>query len=526
MPVALLVFVGAATLMAVAQAGFFPDDAYITFRYARNLASGQGLVYNAGERHLGTSGPGYALLLGALGTIFGGARIPIAADVIAWGSLVAGAAGLYALFGGRGWKPLGLVAGLLYITMPLVRGAYGFEVLPQLACVIWAFHFYFKSLEQLNPAWYAALLLGAATWLRPDALLFAAPLLIHYWCQRVRQSELQPRHWIRALPWRETVLALSMILAGMFALRVYYGVWMPTTFAAKKAQYLSSWDPFFIGVWKWLGDSYLKRLTPTAATAILALFGLSWVSYAVKVDRLKPLPVLLSACLLHTAFYSATLPCYTWYYAPEGLMLAVLGGLAAHYLLNALSAQRNLGYAAWAAVGVLAFWHSRLEFKAAQEFSQLAGEATKVQTYRGLGRWLKQNTLATESVGLAEVGVVGWESERPITDQFFLVVPGDADSVRRKAFDTAFKSRRPTIIAESPQLFGSMQGHLWFQRDYEYWTSFPSGNKRPLTAAEGRKLQRMDKLEIDLWRRRKQPIPSEQAGENAKRYIRLLESGG
>src|SRR4030081_2329551 len=39
------------------------DDAYITFRYARNLAEGLGLVYNPGEWVLGTTAPLWAVLL-------------------------------------------------------------------------------------------------------------------------------------------------------------------------------------------------------------------------------------------------------------------------------------------------------------------------------------------------------------------------------------------------------------------------------------------------------------------------------
>src|ERR1043165_4126390 len=46
------------------------DDAYITFRYARNLAQGLGLVYNPGEWVLGTTTPLWAAIL-ALGYRFG-----------------------------------------------------------------------------------------------------------------------------------------------------------------------------------------------------------------------------------------------------------------------------------------------------------------------------------------------------------------------------------------------------------------------------------------------------------------------
>lgn len=39
------------------------EDAYITFRYARNLANGNGFVYNVSERIYGTTTPLFTLLL-------------------------------------------------------------------------------------------------------------------------------------------------------------------------------------------------------------------------------------------------------------------------------------------------------------------------------------------------------------------------------------------------------------------------------------------------------------------------------
>lgn len=42
------------------------DDAYITFRYARNIAEGAGFVYNVGERVLGTTTPLWSLALAFL----------------------------------------------------------------------------------------------------------------------------------------------------------------------------------------------------------------------------------------------------------------------------------------------------------------------------------------------------------------------------------------------------------------------------------------------------------------------------
>jgi hypothetical protein len=42
------------------------DDPYITYRYARNIATGQGFVYNPGERVLSTTTPLFTLLLAGL----------------------------------------------------------------------------------------------------------------------------------------------------------------------------------------------------------------------------------------------------------------------------------------------------------------------------------------------------------------------------------------------------------------------------------------------------------------------------
>ena len=47
------------------------DDAYITFKYVRNLASGLGLTYNPGEHVLGTTTPLYTLSLTGLYLLLG-----------------------------------------------------------------------------------------------------------------------------------------------------------------------------------------------------------------------------------------------------------------------------------------------------------------------------------------------------------------------------------------------------------------------------------------------------------------------
>jgi len=84
----------AATWFAIVLTGFvarlallvhgapFYDDAFITFRFAANLANGNGLVWIPGEKVLGTSTPLYACLLGMAGNLFGATHIPYTAVAI------------------------------------------------------------------------------------------------------------------------------------------------------------------------------------------------------------------------------------------------------------------------------------------------------------------------------------------------------------------------------------------------------------------------------------------------------------
>jgi hypothetical protein len=61
------------------QVLYLYDDAFITFRYARNLAEGYGFVYQAGEWVLGTTTPLFGLLCAALYA----ARLPMPETVVA-----------------------------------------------------------------------------------------------------------------------------------------------------------------------------------------------------------------------------------------------------------------------------------------------------------------------------------------------------------------------------------------------------------------------------------------------------------
>ena len=60
------------------------DDAFITYRYAQNLAHGEGFVYNPSERVQGTSTPLYTIALAGCAGLVGTDHIPAASRTIAF----------------------------------------------------------------------------------------------------------------------------------------------------------------------------------------------------------------------------------------------------------------------------------------------------------------------------------------------------------------------------------------------------------------------------------------------------------
>ncbi|HSB90945.1 MAG TPA: hypothetical protein VLD63_13070 [Anaerolineales bacterium] len=165
---------GAAFLWRLAAGPHPVDDAYITFRYAANMARGAGFVYNPGEPILGTSTPAMGLLLAASAAAFGTTHVPIMSLV--WNALFdASCVILLAAIARRlGFPPLlqWLAAGLYGFAPLVVRYSIGGMEAPLATAVsLLAIYLFFAE----RPV-AAALLAGLGVLVRPDILAVGAAL--------------------------------------------------------------------------------------------------------------------------------------------------------------------------------------------------------------------------------------------------------------------------------------------------------------------------------------------------------------
>src|ERR1700682_4502729 len=121
-----LFFIALALLLgAIFRYPLVIDDPYITYRYAQNLISGNGFVFNAGEHILSTTTPLYALLLAALG--FFDHDIPALGY---WLSVIALGVSAYFLFriaSASDMRAGGIIAGVFLLTAPALLLTFGLE---------------------------------------------------------------------------------------------------------------------------------------------------------------------------------------------------------------------------------------------------------------------------------------------------------------------------------------------------------------------------------------------------------------
>ena len=191
------------------------EDAYITYRYADNLATGKGLTFNPGERVLGTSTPLYALLLAALG--FLGCDIPTVAAL-----LYALAISLVALAGAAILRRFGhpniavLYALLVLWGCGMRLRFFGMETMLHSLLLIVVVMAALDRRETL-----AGILLGLSFLVRYDAFMMVATLFVLLWIAN------------RRIPWRIYLTAAVVVTPWLLFAQVYFGSVLPNTLGAK-----------------------------------------------------------------------------------------------------------------------------------------------------------------------------------------------------------------------------------------------------------------------------------------------------
>jgi hypothetical protein len=265
------------------------DDAYITFRYSENLASGAGFTYNPPERVLGTTAPLIALLLVIpahlqLDPGWTMLLVSIAGDMM---TLLCGVT----LLQRAGWRVAAILYAIAVAMWPglLIYSVSGLETslyvgLCALACL---------RVDEARPK-AAGVALGLAILCRPDGLLLAAALVAVSWRRDREQA------------WRLIAALVIVVTPWIIFSSIYFSSPIPSSVTSKVESRVTVPDSLNAFRLRLFSGPYLA-LAPfvaigaaalVGARAIFPWIGMWWVAYAL-------------VFILTGAFGP-----YPWYYVP------------------------------------------------------------------------------------------------------------------------------------------------------------------------------------------------------------------
>ncbi len=455
---------GAAALAVVLRAatfwhsGFQADDAWITYRYARNLAAGEGFVYNAGEWVYGTTTPLLTLLLA--GAEWLGLPLPWAALAI---NLAATAVILWAaahIMRRRADAWL-LALGLVLIAAgpsQILWSVSGMETALFTAFLLTGVAAYVER------DWRWLAVAGAGAFLtRFDGLVFWLAVAVSELAlfALARRRRVEVRGLGAAASLKGAGLAVLLAAPWLVFAGFYFHDLVPNSVWAKLALY---------------GEAGFDRTSPAAAVAGLLRAGfLPWfvevplavaalLAAAWPLSRLIVLPVWVFGYLAFLLLGATHI--HPWYPAPAHAAIAVAAAIGlARLFAWAIGGRRALSIAAALALAIVALAYGPLG--AAREAASRQGDYE--HAHADIARYLAQRARPDEVIYAWDIGNIGYLTGNPILDFVGIVSPETVPFNRRRDFLGVLRRFGPewAVIGLYGDAYQPIVDSAWFRGAYE-----------------------------------------------------------
>lgn len=420
----------ALALLAVHMAYYFGwslDDPYISYRYAQNVAAGEGFVFNVGERVEGYSNFTYVCMLAVAAKV--GIDLPtfssgfgfvcsLLALLVVWKATresddpAASFSGWGIALSDGAVSRVGVY--LLAISGPFAMWGVGGLETPFHALIgtaaIWLCAREIEGRAGLIP--WSALLCALAAMSRPEGVIFAAVCVIAMALFLARGRGRMT--WRRFAVWGATFV---VVFGAYNVWRVaYFGEWLPNTYHAKATgalgDRLADGGRYALGVIALMGSLLAVVVIGVASVRLLRFSALTTLALGVVLAHLAFLIWAGGDWMPMGRFMAPAIPAYAW------LAQDVIRWLS-HRDTGSARTIRRLGVAFTVIVCVGA--GLVCERLASFDYVYALRTDSLHQQYVEAGKWLKDYAEPDDWLASEEAGIVPYYSELPFIDMLGLV---------------------------------------------------------------------------------------------------------
>ena len=381
------------------------DDAYIVYRYARNLATGHGFVFNPGERVEGVSCFLWTVVL----TPFSALPLPKVASVL---TITCALTVLLLLPGLSARLRHERQADALDWCAPLLLAANpgfsywadgGLETVPFAALLVLTLRSYLDEKRSGGRQW-SALFASLALLTRPETPLLLGALVADMLWGRPRGPKARVARWVAAVG--------GTFSAFLVFRRMYFGDWLPNTYYAKSGspigetllagwnyhlRFFADWLPSLGGEVPWLG---------------LVVFSVVLVHGLIDAKR-RPAGTVLLLLAAAIVFDGGDWMFLYRFWVPGLPLLYVL----LISLLRSTFGTGRRGLTGSSLVVALLLAHSVVRgFEERSPAGLLHPSRPGTESYAAIGRFLTEHTQPGDAVALMDIGQLGYETDLHIVD--------------------------------------------------------------------------------------------------------------